>query len=311
MDFIINPNASNGRCGKVWMREIDAELRRLGIRYREHRTRASGDAVALAQQLARPYATLVSVGGDGTHNEIVGGLLAGGLPLEGLRVGFLTLGTGGDLRKTLGLPTDPLAQLGAILSDAAAALTRPLDVGRLTYTDHAGVQRCRGFVNIASFGIGGEVDDRVNRTTKALGGFASFLIGTMRATIAYRNRSVRLKIDGQDLGEQRIFNVAVANGQYFGGGMHVAPNAKPDDGLFDVVVIGDIRLPEVLISGPRIYRGTHLGLDKVWERRARFVEASSDETVLLDVDGEQLGRLPATFEVVPEAIRVLGVRGDF
>lgn len=307
--FVVNPKASNGRCGRIWRRRIVPWLRREGHEYEVRRTESGGHAIELAQALSRENRAIISVGGDGTHNEVVTGLLRAAPDGGGSApVGFLTLGTGGDFRKTLQLPPDPLAQLEHILLDLASGRSRRLDLGRIRYTAHDGSETERGFLNIASFGLGGEVDDRVNRTTKMLGGFASFLIGTMRATLAYRNRTVRIRLDGRDLGEHTVMNVAVANGRFFGGGMHIAPTARPDDGLFDVVILGDFRLLESLRLAPKLYEGAHLEHAKSEIHRGRKVEAESDEEVLLDVDGEAPGRLPAVFEVVPEAIRVVGVR---
>lgn len=273
-----------------------------------HRTEYGGHGVELARDLAAGATVLVSVGGDGTHNEVTAGLVAAGVPLDTPRVGFLTLGTGGDFRKTLGLPVDPVTQITAILDDVEAGRSARIDVGRLTYVDHEGRTAERGFVNIAGFGISGQVDAYVNSTTKAFGGLVSFFVATLRATLAWRNRPVRIRIDGEDLGEVRLYNLAVANGRWFGGGMMVAPEAKPDDGLFDVVCLGDLSFVETLGLTRHIYAGTHLGLPKIWQRRGRVVEAESRDEVLLDVDGEPLGRLPAKFEIVPEAIRVVGLR---
>lgn len=309
--FVVNPNASNGRCGKAWERLIEPELVRRGVPARVHRTAAVGGGARIACELAEQDAPVViSVGGDGTHNEVSSGLLRAGRIPEGPQIGFLTLGTGGDWRKTLGLPVDPLVQLEAILSDLDLERCRRLDLGRIRYVDHAGVELERAFINIASLGLAGEVDERVNRTTKALGGFASFLIGTLRATLSYRPRTVSLRLDGEDLGEFRILNVAAANGRYFGGGMHVAPGARPDDGLLDIIVMEAVGIPGQLAMAPRLYAGTHVDLPHVQVLHGRLFEATSKETVLLDVDGEALGRLPAAWEILPEALRVVGSRID-
>ena len=308
IDFIVNPRASNGRCGRDWTQIIEPELAARGVRVRVHLTEHSGHGVDLARRLAESADTLVSVGGDGTHNEVVAGLVAAGVPRQTGSVGFLTLGTGGDFRKTLGLPVDPIVQISAILDDVRAGRGHRLDCGRLHYTDHEGQPAERGFVNIAGFGISGQVDAYVNTTTKAFGGLVSFFVATLRATLAWRNRRVRIRIDGEPLPEQAIYNVAVANGRWFGGGMMVAPMARPDDGLFDIVCLGDLTFAQTLGLTRHIYAGTHLALPKIWHRRGRVVEAESDTQVLLDVDGEPLGRLPARFEIVPEALRVVGMR---
>ncbi len=280
----------------------------MGMSHDVHVTEGPGHAVEIARDLYGTATKIISVGGDGTHNEAVCGYALAGVPNDKTRVGFLTLGTGGDFRKTLRLPPDPLFQLENIAEDIRKGRSHPIDIGKMTFVDHAGNDVERAFLNIASFGIGGEVDDRVNRTTKLFGGFTSFLIGSLRAAVTYKNKTVRLKLDRKNLGEVTVLNVAVANGRFFGGGMQVAPDAHPDDGLFDVVIIGDLSARELVRLTPTIYMGRHLDQEKVVVHKGRKLVAESDDIVLLDVDGEAPGRLPATFEVVPEAVRVLGVR---
>src|SRR5262249_34425749 len=179
--------------------------------------------------------------------------------------------------------------------------------GRLDYTANGGRASCM-FVNIASFGIAGLVDVIANSSSKRLGGRASFFLATVRAAARYKNQRVRLVLDGSERLELPIQNVAVANGRYFGGGMQVAPNAELDDGAFDVIAIGDVSFFEMMTSGARIYKGTHLELPKVTARRAKRVEAEpavDGEQVLLDVDGEAPGTLPASFSIVPGALNLV------
>lgn len=306
LQFIVNPRASNGRSGRIWRQQIEKRLKGREVNYEVHMTTAPGHASEIAAGLPAKAGAIISVGGDGTHGEVVSGLLKRRVAKKTPTLGCLTLGTGGDFRKTLKMPEDPIEQLEVLLADWNAKNFRPIDIGRLDYVDHLGKKATRGFINIASFGIGGEVDDRVNKTTKMFGGFASFLYGALRATLSYKNKTVRLKVDGADLGELRVFNVAVANGCFFGGGMHIAPEAKPNDGLFDVVILGDMQLGEKVLFAPKLYQGAHLEAAKVRMLRGRKIEADSAETVLLDVDGEQPGRLPAVFSIEPEAINLLG-----
>src|SRR5262249_10250509 len=148
------------------------------------------------------------------------------------------------------------------------------------------------------------VDKLVNASSKPLGGKVAYAVATMRAGFQYKNPEVRLVLDGGTPRQGKIYNVAVANGRYFGGGMMVAPDAALDDGLFDVVTLGDFDLSDLLLRGLDIYTGKHLRNPKVTVERARKVEATPLDgvEVLLDVDGEQPGRLPATFEVLPGAL---------
>jgi diacylglycerol kinase family enzyme len=156
-----------------------------------------------------------------------------------------------------------------------------------------------------SFGLGGEVDERVNKTTKAFGGFMSFVLATLISVLSYKRKRIRLSVDDYFDEEVRIWNVAVANGQYHGGGMWVAPGAVLNDGLFHVTVIGDMSLTEVLWNLPKLYNGKIYGLKKVRMLTGRRIEASSFQSVLMDVDGEQVGRLPVVIEIVPYILPII------
>lgn len=300
--FIVNPNAGAGRARKIWERVLKPHLRRLPLQGEVAFTERQGHALELAANLPQGTQVVVSVGGDGTHNEVVSGLARN--HEISVEVGFLTVGTGGDLRRTLGLPRDPVSQLQAILEER---VTR-LDLGALTFTNFSGETQERFFVNIASMGVSGAVDLLVNRSSKRLGGLLSFLGASLRTILTYRARTIQLTLDGTELPERPFYLVAVANGKYFGGGMKVAPQAQPNDGLFDLVLVEDLPVTQVLRSLGKIYLGTHLEDPRVSYLRGREVRATSSQEVLLDIDGESLGTLPASFRIVPEAIKVRGYR---
>jgi YegS/Rv2252/BmrU family lipid kinase len=302
--LVVNPKSAGGKTERRWP-ELRATIAEALGHFEERFTQQSGDATAMTRDALRAGATLVvAIGGDGTINEVVNGFFdERGVVSKAAAFGVIPAGTGGDFIKTLGVPRDT--------ADAARALQKPpraIDVGRLTYLDHDGNQAVRHFVNIASFGIGGLVDRYVNQSGKALGGTLSFALATLRAGLEYKNANIRLTLDGGAAKEGRVYNVAVANGRYFGGGMKVAPDAELDDGAFDVVTLGDFGLSDLLLRGLDIYSGKHLANPKVSVRRARLVEAApiGDAEVLLDVDGEQLGRLPSKFELLPGALNVRG-----
>jgi YegS/Rv2252/BmrU family lipid kinase len=301
---IVNPRSQGGATERRWGALADVIRQHYGP-FEYQFTAGPGDGTRKAREALREgFDFVVAMGGDGTISEVADGLLDGdGSAREGALFGILPAGTGGDFRRTLGMPNT--------LPEAAAALragkTAKIDVGRLEYTSHDGQPAVRHFVNVSSFGIAGLVDDIVNRSSKALGGRLSFMMATVRAQMRYRNQRVRLRVDGGTREEHTIHNVAVANGRYFGGGMMIAPDAKLDDAAFDVVELGDFSRMELLTSGMRVYKGTHVSLSKVRICRAQLVEAEpveSDEQVLLDVDGEQPGRLPARFRLLPRALRI-------
>jgi diacylglycerol kinase (ATP) len=307
---VVNPRSQNGALGKRWPDLARVLHREMGD-FESLLTQAPGDATRLTRSaLAGGADVVVAVGGDGTIHEVVNGFFdEQQRPVRaGAALGVVPFGTGGDFRKTTHVPKDT-EQAGRIL---ARARRQTIDVGLLEYRNgHArGEASRRVFVNVASFGIGGLVDQIVNNSSKLLGGTVSFFLGTARAALKYKNQRVRMVFDGDEdqFVEATINNVVVANGQYFGGGMHIAPEAALDDGQFDVVTLGDLSPLDFLKDGHRVYRGAHLGMNKVSFRRARRVDArpvDADEDVLLDVDGEAPGALPARFSVLPSAIDLI------
>ncbi|MFN2466274.1 MAG: diacylglycerol kinase family protein [Candidatus Dormibacteria bacterium] len=295
--FIVNPAAGNRHTGKVWD-ELSGRIRGLGVEHEALMTHAPGDAATLtARAIEEGADTVVAVGGDGTINEVANGFFQEGLDTSRAALGVLPMGTGGDFRRTVGIPDDFTAAVQALL----ARRLRAIDAGRIDMLDLHGRPYTRHYVNIADAGIGGVVVERVNRTSKLLGGRVSFQYGAMMTLLTFRPPEVIVdSAEGSFQG--RAQNVVVANCQYFGGSMHVAPGAIPDDGLFDVVVFGDIARFEALRSIGDIYKAKHVANPKVRGWRAREVRVSSPERVLVDVDGEMCGTLPATFTVVPKVI---------
>lgn len=300
--FIVNPHAARGTVGKNWPQIKELAEKRLGP-FKFFVTTAPGDATQFANLAVSEGAqSVVCVGGDGTLNEIINGLMNEEGPKNPeVHLGFIPNGTGCDFRRTLLIPTNPEDALKVI----EGGRTRPIDLGRLRYTDHEGETRTRYFHNLTSFGLGGEVDERVNRSGKKLGGFLSFIMATLVSLVLYEKKRIRLRVDEHFDEEVVVLNVAVANGQYHGGGMWVAPGADPSDGIFHVTIIGDLSLPEVFYYLPKLYNGKILQVKRVRSLTGKKVEALSDERVLLDVDGEQPGCLPVKIEIIPSALRVL------
>lgn len=301
--LVVNPQSAGGKTERRWP-ELRATIQEAYGTFDERFTRAAGDATRLTREALRAGADLVvAVGGDGTINEVVNGFFDGDDAVAPkASFGIVPAGTGGDFIKTLGIPRDTFAAAANLKS-----APRAIDVGRLRYVADDGTPSVRYFINIASFGIGGLVDRFVNESSKAFGGKVSFAIATLKAGAAYKNATVRLTLDGGTPKEGKIYNVAVANGRYFGGGMKVAPDAAVDDGLFDVITLGDFGFADLVLRGLDIYSGKHLKNPKVTVQRARKVEAvptDGSAEVLLDVDGEAPGRLPATFELLAGALQI-------
>ena len=302
ISFIVNPNAAMGSTGREWPHIKSLAKNRLGP-FQSFITNYPGDATKLTREALRKGSDIiVCVGGDGTLNEVVNGFMGKDGPVRTESIlAFIPRGTGCDFIKTVPIPVD----VKRLLELIANPHIRPIDLGRLQYVDHTGTASCKYFHNVISFGLGGEVDERVNRTTKVFGGFISFIWATVISILIYNKKQIHFKADNSFENNVISWNIAVANGQYHGGGMHVAPGARIDDGLFHVTVIGNLTLPGVFINLPKLYNGKIYQLKKVNTFTCKRLEAYSDQQVLLDVDGEQPGYLPVTIDILPHALSII------
>ncbi len=305
--LIVNPRSQNSALGKRWPRLSNIVRRSLGS-FEVAFTSGPNDATHLTRSALKEGVELVvAIGGDGTINEVANGFYeSGALVAPNAAMGILPFGTGGDFRKTLGIPKD-IEKASEIL---VRFKTEKIDMGHLQYTSRENEsQQERYFVNIASFGISGEVDEAVNKSSKRLGGRVTFLLTSAKVALKYKGKRVRLTFDGAEdkAIETTISTVAVANGRFFGGGMKIAPDASLYDGAFDVVSIEDMSLSQSLSISRYLYKGSHLHLDHVSQRKAKVVlaEPLTKEEVLLDVDGEAPGKLPATFRILPQSLRIV------
>ena len=257
-----------------------------------------GHLTELARQAGERSAELVvAVGGDGTVNEVVNGLLRA--PGQRPELAVLAHGTGMDFIRTHGIPTAPEAAI-AVARDGR---TRTIDAGRAVYTDAQGGRQERFFANVASAGLSGAVARRANQGSKALGGKISFFWALVNAFARWRNADLIVEVQGARR-EGRMTDVVVANGQYHGGAMWLCPEASPDDGLFDVLIVGDVTKADFIRSVAKIYRGTHLTHPKIELLRSPTVSVNAREPMPVELDGEQPGTTPVLFDVVPAALRV-------
>lgn len=310
--LVVNPRAGAGRAEKR-LPALTAALREAGARFDVARTAGPRHATTIVREaLSSGVRGVAVVGGDGTLSEAVNGFfdLEGNVIDRSAWLGPLSCGTGGDFRKTIGSVNVGAGGRGmdALVRQMLAAEPRPIDVGWLEHETDEGAPARRAFLNIASFGVGGLVDRLVNDTPKWMGGTPAFFLGTLRALARYRAQRVRVTLDDGAPRETEIVNLAVANGRFFGGGMQIAPEAAIDDGRFDVVGL-EMGVRASMRLTARIYQGRHLGEPGVTFERARVVRAepaSPGDHVLLDVDGEAPGRLPATFTLRAGAIHLKG-----
>ena len=306
---IVNPESAGGATRKAWPKIASDLVTNFGA-FKVAFTEKPGQGTSLATDAARKGVKLiVACGGDGTISEVANGILASGKDVE---LGILPSGTGGDFRKTLGLPTHS-RRAAVVLRDGR---TRRIDVGRVAFIDNNGVEATRYFLGVASLGMSTQVIERVKEgglpwlSTNApdwLGGRLSF--GASMFQTAMRSAATRVVLQLDDSPERHVAvaNLCIANARYFGGGMKIAPEAKLTDGRFDVVSIGDLGALKIIASAPRIYLGSHLSMPEVSHSLAKKVmvrAADSTTNVNLEIDGELPGRLPATFQIIPGALSV-------
>jgi diacylglycerol kinase (ATP) len=236
----------------------------------------------------------VAVGGDGTVNEVVNGIAGTAAELA-----IVHRGTGGDFARTFAIPH----KLGEALRVAREGAAREIDLGKATLRTWAGREGSSWFANVASAGMSGAIAKRMNESNAALGGKIGYAWSTLAVFARWRNAHVKVLVDGEER-SATMHDVIVANGRFLAGGMMICPDAEPDDGLFDVLLIGDVSKRDLLTTFPKLYRGTHLPHPKAELLRGRAVEIDSPEPLPVELDGEQPGTTPVRFEVVPRALRL-------
>jgi diacylglycerol kinase (ATP) len=298
---IVNPAAGSGQAERLWPALAD-RLRAAGLTFTPAVTCRPGDATWLARDAAASGATTIAVvGGDGTVNEVVNGLLAAGADSAArTALAALPAGTGADFARSLGINS---------LDEAIAALlhgsARTIDLGHVAYRGGTGDEQTRIFANVADCGLGPIVSRQIASAPKRFGP-AAYFYGALRAIAGYRPVEVGVGVDGHTAYTGLSQLIAVANGAYFGGGMHIAPKAASADGQFDVVILGDVSRAALTTDLlPRVYRGTHLRHPAVHFARGTSVTIETSAPLPLETDGEIVGTTPARFTLLPGALRVL------
>jgi YegS/Rv2252/BmrU family lipid kinase len=287
--FLVNPASANGATARRWPK-LRQHAHELGLSGEERLSERPGHLTDLARAAAGEGRLIVVVGGDGTLNEVANGLAG-----TGAEIAILPNGTGQDFGRTHGIPT----KFDEAVEVALTGTARAADAGRATFGDGS----VRIFANVGSVGMSGAVARRANSMSKAFGGRTTFYYALTREFVAWKNTEV---VVASDAGERRgrMHDVIVANGRWHGGGMKLAPDAEFDDGLFDVVLIGDITKLDFITTSPKLYSGGYVEHPRVDVMRTASLDVSAAEPLPVELDGEVSGETPVRFEVIPAALRV-------
>jgi len=300
--FIINPASARGTTLRRWT-SLARQLPDLEIR--EHVTSHAGEATEVTRQaLDAGVNRVIAVGGDGTLNEVANGYFdeAGRAINDAASIGLLPSGTGSDFQRSL-----QMSKRGDLIGTLLNGESRLIDAAAAEFRDVDGEPASRFFINVASFGLGGDVSALVNRWRNSLprwiGGRTRFSAAAIAALKQYRNVPVSMKLDDDSSIDINSNLVIVANGRFGGGGMMLAPDAELDDGLLDVIVTDRATRWDVIKELPRIQRGAHLNNPRVSAHRVRAISIRSKVPMAIDLDGEMVGYTNARIKVLPRAIR--------
>ena len=300
---VVNPAASIGKCGKDWP-EIQQLLVNEGFDFDAELTTRPGHAIELVRDCVteKGYRKIVSIGGDGTNNEVVNGLFQQQrFPVSEITLGTIPVGTGNDWRRTFGIPIDYQENINIIKT----GYTFLHDIGKVTYYND-GNPKDRYFMNAAGTGLNEMVCNRTNLLkSQGKGGSVRYMLNTASCLFQFKCVHIKLEIDGQEVLEDEILSISVGNGRYNGGGMMMMPHAVPNDGLFDITVVRKVGMLKFATNIGNIYDGTFV--DKLKEvslfrgKKIRMVSIPAHQ-LLLETEGETLTNSPFDFEMLPQAI---------
>ncbi|MDW7650890.1 MAG: diacylglycerol kinase family lipid kinase [Bacillota bacterium] len=272
LHFIINPTASSGGAVAVW-EEVKTYLDQAGVQYQFAFSKNAQDVVRLAKAAASPGSVVAGVGGDGTLSAIAGAIAGTEAAL-----GVIPGGTGNDFARTFAIPRDPVKACRVLLEGVRI----PVDIGRLN-------GQC--FLNVVGAGLDAEVVADANRIFKRLSGSLGYMLALLKQLISFRPRPFRVTVDG-NVTEVKAWLVTVANARYYGSGMHVAPEADPQDGLADVVLVTDLHRLNFLRLFPLVYKGKHIFHPAVRVLRGAEISVECQQSSYVHADGDLVGKTP-------------------
>lgn len=301
--FIVNPEAGSGRSRRIWP-EIAAKAEEIWGNCNFVFTRKEGDATRYARLAAEKGKTwVVAVGGDGTVHEVVNGLMQAEVSQKGnILLGIISMGSGDDFIKSLDLPKDPMKALHILKNKKAKAI----DLIRVSYLNHEQKKESRYSMNLADFGLGGKVMQKVNASSKRFGSKLTYLFHSVASFLTFRSFSAVLETEERNYHFHYLIMGLVANGKFFGSGMCVAPEAEVDDGWMNVILVEKMGIVNFLKMISPIYRREKIENESIFRMKVKrmHVQPTSLKPVYIELDGEQPGTLPATFELLPRSLKL-------
>ena len=298
---IVNPNAGNGKGKKDWD-QISGYLKKENLHFSVKFTERKSNAIDIALEgIGAGYRKIITVGGDGTLNEVVNGVFAGNAcPTTDILLALIPVGTGNDWGRMFGIPVN-YEKAVRIIAEGKQMLH---DVGLVSF--FIGTEKYnRHFINIAGLGFESVVVRRTNKQKdKGHGGKLIYFYNLLMSLMSYRNTKAELIIDGIKRNAD-IFSINVGNGRYCGGGMSQTPLALPDDGLLDVTVINGMGKLEIVRNLKILYDGTILNHPKIDGYKCKNIKVNSKSVIYVEADGESLGHTPAEFSIIPSGVKVI------
>jgi YegS/Rv2252/BmrU family lipid kinase len=308
---IHNPVAGHARVKALWP-QVAAALKSAGAEFDAVATTAPRQATEIARAAVGRYAAVVGVGGDGTMSEILNGLMQASVGAETLPLGIIPMGNGDDFAKVL----PPEARIGQPgydwrtgVAKVASGQTRLYDVGRIRSVAQGmdDGKRDRYFLNIVDVGFGALTVRNFVTVPRFLSGYPAYLAAVLKTLVDYPSLHLRIQFDDGPVFDQTTTIAAIGNGRCFGGGFWVCPDARPDDGWFDVMVTERISRRTIMRLLPKLQRGTHVESAAVAMSRARRVVLESDEPFLVEADGElPIGSTRRVeIDLLPQRVRLM------
>jgi YegS/Rv2252/BmrU family lipid kinase len=298
---IVNPNAGNGKGKKDWER-ISTLLKKEGLPFTVKFTERKGHAIIFSLEgIIEGFRKIITVGGDGTLNEVVNGVFLNNVcPGTDISLALIPVGTGNDWGRMFGIPLDYEKAI-KIIKENKLMLH---DAGQISFYDGP-MKKERYFINIAGLGFESVVVRRTNyQKDRGHNGKAIYFYNLLMSLLSYKNTKADVIIDGSKI-KADVFSINIGNGRYCGGGMRQTPNALPNDGFLDVTIINGMGKFEIIRNLKILYDGTILSHPKIDGYRCKNIKVNSESVIYIEADGESLGHTPAEISIVPSSINIV------